>query len=59
MRRWLAAVAVVALVGCSEPQLWEEKGFPSEEACYRFYGYTGGSISTSDYQRYNYYCGAR
>ena len=54
-----AALAVVALVvaGCSQPQRWEERGFPSEEACWRHHGYTGGVASVSDFNKYQFWCG--
>ncbi|MYC69409.1 MAG: hypothetical protein F4X17_01730 [Gemmatimonadetes bacterium] len=36
---------------------WQERGFNSEEECYRIHGYDGGSISTEDFRRYDYWCG--
>lgn len=59
MKRLLAAAAVVLLIatGCTGTERWQERGFPSEEACYRHHGYTSGSISTSDFGRYEYWCG--
>ena len=39
MKRLLVAAVVVVLVGCGEPDLWEDKGFDSAEDCYEFYNY--------------------
>lgn len=59
MPRHLAALAVAVLLatGCTEPQRWEERGFPSEEACWRHHGWVGPEITTSDVQRYDFWCG--
>ena len=53
----LVAAAGPAVAECSSPELWEERGFDSKEGCYRTHGYDGGSISTSDFRRYEYWCG--
>ena len=44
----MVLVACIAVVACGgEPELWEEKGFDSKEACYDFYNYEGA---------YRYWC---
>ena len=40
-------MACIAVVACGEPDLWEDKGFDSAEACYEFYNYEGA---------YQYWC---
>ena len=52
-----AVAAIVLLVGCGDPPRRKERGFDSEEECYRNHGYTGGSISTEHFRKFDYWCG--
>ena len=58
MKRRLAAAAVAVLVGCAEPQLWEEKGFDSKADCWSFYGWDR-SLSDGANTNYDHWCGPR
>ena len=59
----MAAVAVIVAVvvlitGCTGPAQWQDKGYPSEEACWRAFGWTDDQgFGQQVTNRYDLWCG--